>query len=177
MVRLGRASWLQSALREGDPAAPAGFPEWSDDARGVQAFEAALDTAAAPESWAAWTDDFLDAEERLHGGTALWADTVFYRRVARALERWEAPPEPRRVVALLRGVTGRQQGEACDAAVSLGAGGDGEGVPPALVADAAVVVCLAAGRPEDGERVLDVGRAALPALRVHLLEAALRAGG
>lgn len=150
MTHRARGAWLRSADPEGPPLAEVPN-DYRDSYRQYRTLVEGLERERPPADWRAWIREVVPVEMDLHRGTSGWADSTFYGRLERYLERWDAPPPARASVQLLHGAAAWNPAEIADAAgVLLEEVLEGRmWLPPALVLDAGVPALLRTGRADD----------------------------
>lgn len=187
MARRARGAWLRDVVSTN--AVPDTAPsDYGDALREYRELLETLDAERPPGDWQGWVRRVVPVEHALHRGTAGVADTAFYGRLFRYLDRWSAPPPARASVSFLHGAAVWDFAEAAEACgVLLGEVRAGRmWLPPALLLDAGVVALLRTGRAEDADiayRILAPATRRAPGdfrlrlLRAHLADARGSAAG
>ena len=88
-------------------------------AENVRAVERAIASDAPPLEWRLWVEAVRRAEETRGGGSAGIADSAYFSRLARYLDRQSPPPEARAAVQFLHGLASWDFSEAARAAEPL----------------------------------------------------------
>jgi hypothetical protein len=113
----------------------------------VRSVDRMLASDTPPVDWHVWVDAVRMAEELRAGGSAGVADTVYYDRVQRFLNRQSAPTEAKASIAFLRGLAGWDFVEAAMASRTLlGAAARGDHwLPPDLLREGSVIALIRTG--------------------------------
>ncbi len=139
-----------------------------------------LETGGAPTDWQVWLVHFKQVEEIRAGGTAGFAEERFYLEVGDFLDRNQAPPEARRVVAYYHGMA-RWDFEAVSAAADsmlLDGMADSGWITHEDLLEGGVVAKLRTGDTEGAKRLLESLRPHssldFEGMRLQLLESYVR---